>query len=190
MDKQVTIFVEGKSDKEFLEAFINANSFNIKADIKTNNGNSINQAMINQIKESLANDIVVYIIFDADSSFNNTNEAIIKQLATAGISTNQVKIFLFPNNQQSGCLEDLLCEIAIHKKAIDCFDNYKKCLMLNDFNTTHISKKSKMYAYREIMGITTKQIQPSNITNNNIFDFNAKCLESLKDFFNHISKEG
>lgn len=190
MDKQVTIFVEGKSDKEFLEAFINENSFNIKADIKTNNGNSINQAMINQIKESLANDIVVYIIFDADSSFNNTNEAIMKQLATAGISTNQVKIFLFPNNQQSGCLEDLLCEIAIHKKAIDCFDNYKKCLMLNDFNTTHISKKSKMYAYREIMGITTKQIQPSNITNNNIFDFNAKCLESLKDFFNHISKEG
>ncbi len=106
----------------------------------------------------------------------------VKQLANAGIDTNQIKIFLFPNNQQSGCLKYLLCEIAIHKKAIDCFDNYKKCLMLNDFNTTHISKKSKMYAYREIMGITTKQIQPNNIIINKIFDFNAKCLESLKDF--------
>lgn len=113
----------------------------------------------------------------------------IKQLANAGIDTNQIKIFLFPNNQQSGCLKYLLCEIAIYKKAIDCFDNYKKCLMLNDFNTTHISKKSKMYAYGEIMGITTKQIQPNNIIINKIFDFNAKCLESLKDFFNYINKD-
>ena len=90
--------------------------------------------------------------------------------------------FLFPNNRDAGCLEDLLIAILKDgKKAQECFDNYKQCLKgkgLTDLSGTK-EKKARLYACLEAYGAASKE---PDFDNKSLFDLGHSDLEPIKSF--------
>ncbi|WP_338075855.1 DUF3226 domain-containing protein [Brachyspira hampsonii] len=97
-------------------------------------------------------------------------------------------IFLFPNNNSLGTLEDLLSNIAVIKDIINCFDKYTNCITSIP-ETVIPAKKAKIYAYLEsIKSYDKKTIKEDkrDYTNNNLWNLNDKYLNPLKEFFDSI----
>ncbi|GAA7853071.1 hypothetical protein HpMS178_01350 [Helicobacter pylori] len=104
----------------------------------------------------------VCIIFDADkkesqesdAGFDNKLEHIREKFKEKGIDFPREQIFLFPNNQDDGDLEDLLLEIANHKEFINCFESYLDCIKKKEhYKPIKNIRKSKWYAYLEALGL-------------------------------------
>ncbi|GAA6792236.1 hypothetical protein Kyoto1A_05700 [Helicobacter pylori] len=76
------------------------------------------------------------IIFDADkkesqesdAGFDNKLKYIREKFKEEGIDFPREQIFLFPNNQDDGDLEDLLLKIAKHEEFINCFESHLDCI--------------------------------------------------------------
>lgn len=179
---KIYIYVEGKSDKDFLDCFLRYWSKSKSFEVNINaNSNVITENLLNKIKSHKDNDEQVLIIFDADKNFVQTQKRIVKE--SQGLMTAQ-EIFLFPNNSDNGELETLLLEIAKDKKPCECFKCYINCL--GDLKD-NVFKKSAMFAYREATG-TEKKIKDKKETKiiqtefERIFKFESNALEPLKSF--------
>lgn len=183
---KIYIYVEGKSDKEFLDCCLRYWSKSKSFEVNVNaNSNVITENLLNKIKSHKDNDEQVLIIFDADESFAKTQERIIRK--SQGLITAQ-EIFLFPNNSDNGELETLLLEIARNKKPCECFKCYVECL--GDLKD-NVLKKSAMFAYREAMGVESKDKKKQKILQaefERIFDFESHALNPLKQFIKKLSK--
>lgn len=197
---KIYIYVEGKSDKEFLDCYLRYLGKDSECyEIIPNGSNAVNakyksgqKNLFTKIKSHKDNKEQVLIIFDADKDFIQTQERIIGQ--SQGLMSTQ-EIFLFPNNQSNGELETLLLEIATNKKPCECFKCYIECLgNLKD----NILKKSAMFAYREAMGIEKKikgknqereKIEILQTEFERIFDFESCALNPLKQFIANYCKE-
>lgn len=185
------IVVEGESDKYFISQYY---LYKNKVDFKiiVNNGNILHEATNTNIIKSLNNGEKVCIIFDADKSYKNTIEQIRNKL---GNLANQVEIFLFPDNKSNGELETLLIQIAKQNEFVECFDNYINCIESKDKEAVkNIYKKSKMYAYQEVVGLQ-KEIKKINENNkisrdflyrekifSKYFNFDSPALKPLEEF--------
>lgn len=185
------IIVEGESDKCFIsQYYLYKKKSNFK--IIVNNGNILCEATNTNIIKSLNNGEKVCIIFDADKSYKNTIEQIRNKL---GNLANQVEIFLFPDNKSNGELETLLIQIAKQNEFVECFDNYINCIESKDKEAVkNIYKKSKMYAYQEVVGLQ-KEIKKINENNkisrdflyreeifSKYFNFDSPALKPLEEF--------
>lgn len=204
------IVVEGKSDEEFLRQYMLYKKIDISFKIIQNDSNGLNNATITKIKKGLDDGKKVYIIFDADKSYDKTLKRIKKKLKKQLVdSADTIGVFLFPNNKDSGELETLLIDIAKQPQFVECFDNYVECVKSKDIDNinvvNNINKKSKMFAYREVIGLEKflkqlkcrfKQIKlkqldddktPRNFLATNeifsqYFDFDSPKLEPLREF--------
>lgn len=180
------IVVEGKSDEEFLRQYLLYKKIDISFKIIQNGGNGLNDETIRQIQRKLDDGEKVCIIFDADKSHNNTLNQLKKDL---GNLSNEVDIFLFPNGKDNGELETLLTDIAKQPQFVKCFDNYVKCIESNDINIVdNIDKKSKMFAYREVVGLgkllkksPSKLLETKEIFSQ-YFNFDSQELKPLWEF--------
>lgn len=190
---KIYIYVEGKSDKEFVDCCLKHWGRLEFFEVNINaNSNAIQENLLNKIKSHKDNDEQVLIIFDADKDFIQTQERIIGE--SQGLMSAQ-EIFLFPNNQSNGELETLLLEIATNKKPCECFKRYIECLgNLKD----NILKKSAIFAYREAMGAEKKikgknqekeKIEILQTEFERIFDFESHVLNPLKQFIANYCKE-
>ncbi|GHP80040.1 hypothetical protein VN1272_05350 [Helicobacter pylori] len=133
----------------------------------------------------------VCIIFDADkkesqesdAGFDNKLEHICKELKEKRIDFPREQIFLFPNNQDDGDLEDLLLEIAKHEEFINCFESYLDCIKKKEhYKPIKNIRKSKWYAYLEVLGLENLY------TKKNIFDTEGKVKDQYKGDYEKLQE--
>ena len=165
------IYVEGEEDEKFLKAYIEfLGNSNFNFELVPIKGKDKLIGRKNDIEDNLLDGSNVSIIFDADSSYEETKKRIEKTLN--GLA---VKIFLFPDNGRSGILENLLEQIINpqHKRIFDCFEEYKQCI--GEYELPDI--KAKIYAYKEALGI-----RESPFANYRYWNFEHAALEPLRNF--------
>lgn len=141
------------------------------------------------IIENYENNKNSILILDADSDFEARKMEVLSDFEKFGIP---IKLFLFPNNQAQGSLETLLCEIAVEKKIISCFEAYEKCI--TGFQSPVI--KSKIFAYLDALlpsnqkkGNSIDLISEKNrdYRNAHHWDLNNAFLDPLKAFLQQFS---
>ncbi|GAA7864797.1 hypothetical protein JP0474_01990 [Helicobacter pylori] len=128
-NKEILIFVEGPSDRFFLEIYLLYLYFQGKFPIKNFKVQNVDGK--NNLSKRLL-EIEKYdktlIIFDADKDYESNKKEILKIVSKTKQTISEEQIFLFPNNQDDGDLEDLLLKTANHKEFINCFDSYLDCI--------------------------------------------------------------
>ncbi len=151
-DKEILIFVEGPSDKVFLEVYLYfledlpIKNFKVK-DVKGKDNLSKRLLEIEKYDKTL-------IIFDADKDYESNKKEILKVVSKTKQTISEEQIFLFPNNQDDGDLEILLLKIAKHKEFINCFEGYLDCIKKAEHcKPIKNIRKNKLYAYLEALGL-------------------------------------
>ncbi len=197
-DKEILIFVEGPSDKVFLEAYlyfledIPIKNFKVK-DVTEKDNLSKRLLEIEKYDKTL-------IIFDADKDYESNKKEILKVVSKTKQTISEEQIFLFPNNQDDGDLETLLLEIAKHDDFLKCFEGYLECIKSKKhYKPIKNIRKSKWYAYLEALGLENLDIfdskgkikekhQEEYEKLKEVIDFNSKSLIPLKDFLGQFAE--
>ncbi|MFP6263797.1 DUF3226 domain-containing protein [Helicobacter pylori] len=154
-NKEILIFVEGPSDRFFLEIYLLYLYFQEKFPIKNFKVQNIDG------KDNLSKRLLeiekydkTLIIFDADKDYESNKKEILKVVSKTKQTISEEQIFLFPNNQDDGDLETLLLKIAKHKEFINCFESYLDCIKKKeDCKPIKNIRKNKWYAYLEALGL-------------------------------------
>ncbi|GAA9655210.1 hypothetical protein HpHCM49_03640 [Helicobacter pylori] len=212
-DKEILIFVEGPSDKVFLEVYlyfledIPIKNFKVQ-NIKGKDNLSKRLLEIEQYAKTL-------IIFDADKDYESNKKEILKVVSKTKQTISEEQIFLFPNNQDDGDLETLLLEIAKHDEFLKCFEGYLECIKSKEhYKPIKNIRKNMLYAYLEVFELQ-KFFQYKWDTNNKkneeniiiddkgkikekheedyrrlkeVIDFNSKSLIPLKNFLGQFAE--
>ena len=201
--KKFQIIVEGDADKKFFEDYYHhlfhkkapegSITLPIKNDKKGGYKKLFKEEAINPLKENSAYGVKNLVIFDADKDI----EARRKELLTIQKQYDvEFELFLLPNNQDAGALEDLLENIINpnNRPIFDCWENYEKELVALDIPErtppplTTPAKKTKIYGYLEaLLGESKSQKDlikevNRNYENNLHWDLDAEYLEPLKEF--------
>jgi hypothetical protein len=215
MAKFTQIFVEGEGDVKFISDYIahivpnstvemdnKGKVANISIDgvskIKVrglNGWTDIQNVHSEFIPNTTNEEGVNLIIFDADTVENEGGFAKRKQEIEDKNKGLSYEIFLFPNNQDDGALEELLENIIVNnnKPIFDCWDGYEQCLRSKTIAgrakpLTTPAKKSKIYAYLSALLDNSKKQQdlakdPNRDYNNaEHWNLDAEYLKPLKDF--------
>ncbi|MGL2484126.1 DUF3226 domain-containing protein [Helicobacter pylori] len=148
-DKEILIFVEGPSDKVFLEVYLYfledlpIKNFKVQ-NIKGKDNLSKRLLEIEKYDKTL-------IIFDADKDYESNKKEILKVVSKTKQTISEEQIFLFPNNQDDGDLETLLLEIAKHDEFLKCFEGYLECIKSKEhYKLIRNIRKNMLYAYLEV----------------------------------------
>ncbi|MCQ2938731.1 hypothetical protein JT203_02990 [Helicobacter pylori] len=148
-DKEILIFVEGPSDKVFLEVYLYfledlpIKNFKVQ-NIKGKDNLSKRLLEIEKYNKTL-------IIFDADKDYESNKKEILKVVSKTKQTISEEQIFLFPNNQDDGDLETLLLEIAKHDEFLKCFEGYLECIKSKEhYKPIRNIRKNMLYAYLEV----------------------------------------
>ncbi|WQW82661.1 hypothetical protein FOG20_01775 [Helicobacter pylori] len=209
-DKEILIFVEGPSDKVFLEAYlyfledIPIKNFKVK-DVTGKDNLSKRLLEIEKYDKTL-------IIFDADKDYESNKKEILSKTQQ---KITEEQIFLFPNNQDDGDLETLLLEIAKHDEFLKCFEGYLECIKSKEhYKPIKNISKSKWYAYLEVFelqnffkdkrnkndkkneekiiiddkGKIRKEYKEEYEKLKEVIDFNSNSLIPIKDFLGQFAK--
>ncbi|WQY27454.1 hypothetical protein KVK69_01895 [Helicobacter pylori] len=197
MSKKILIYTEGKSDRNFLGRYLNFLKCEDRFDIFDIEGKDklILGEFPEIIEKILKNKHQTYkqvcIIFDADkkesqesdAGFDNKLEHICEKLKEKGIDFPREQIFLFPNNQDDGDLEDLLLKIAKHKEFINCFESYLDCIKKKEhYKPIKNIRKNMLYAYLEALGLEDLY------TKKNIFDIEGKVKNECKEKYEKLKE--
>ncbi|HAT80986.1 MAG TPA: hypothetical protein DCS17_06245 [Flavobacterium sp.] len=200
MDLPVRIFCEGHSDQRFLRDFIFL-TYNISiTDSELKKNEKIYRldgwSNLKIQKEKIVEDFSEYtslIFLDADdkkvidkSGFDATIKFVTELMATWNWS--KYDIFVLPNHQDTGTVEDLL-ENVINKKhsqIFECWNEFENCLS-KDKSLTIPAKKSKIYSYLECLhGVTNQEKDKCKDPNR---DFQDESLWDIRNLENpYISK--
>ncbi|WQW58409.1 hypothetical protein KVJ84_02005 [Helicobacter pylori] len=215
-DKEILIFVEGPSDKVFLEVYlyfledIPIKNFKVRS---TNGKDNLSSKLLLETEKYDK----TLIIFDADKNYESNKKEILSKTQQ---KITEEQIFLFPNNQDDGDLETLLLEIAKHKEIIQCFKRYLKCIeckyigIKEHHELIRNIRKNMLYAYLEVFELQ-KFFQYKWDTNNKkneeniiiddkgkikeehqeeyeklkeVIDFKSKSLIPLKNFLRQFAE--
>ncbi len=197
MSKKTLIYTEGKSDKNFLSWCLDVWKNEAHFDIIHVGGKDklFSDEFCKRIENILKNKNQEYkqvcIIFDADkkesqerdAGFDNKLGHIRKQLKEKGIDFPREQIFLFPNNQDDGDLEDLLLKIAKHEEFINCFESHLDCIKKQEhYKPIKKIRKNMLYAYLEALGLEDLY------TKKNIFDTEGKVKDQYKGDYERLKK--
>ncbi|WRA98690.1 hypothetical protein E5L35_01805 [Helicobacter pylori] len=211
-DKEILIFVEGPSDKVFLEVYLYfledlpIKNFKVQ-NIKGKDNLSKRLLEIEKYDKTL-------IIFDADNYKSNKKE-ILTVVSKTKQTISEEQIFLFPNNQDDGDLETLLFKIAKHDEFLKCFEGYLECIKSKEhYKPIKNIRKNMLYAYLEVFGlekffkyeldINNKENKKKIIIDDKgkikekykeeyeklkeVIDFNSKSLIPLKNFLGQFAE--
>ena len=110
------------------------------------------QAVVNTPGFSIVNSLG--IIRDADTNFASTFQSVQSALINSSLpvpnqplipiisqrSVNRVDVFIMPNNQDPGCLEDLLLQSVLQNQEIICVSDFFTCLDSYQITPRQISK--------------------------------------------------
>ncbi len=180
-DKEILIFVEGPSDKVFLEVYLYfledlpIKNFKVK-DVKGKDNLSKRLLEIEKYDKTL-------IIFDVDKDYESNKKEILKVVSKTKQTISEEQIFLFPNNQDDGDLETLLLEIAKHDEFLKCFEGYLECIKSKEYyKPIKNIRKNMLYAYLEAFGLEDLY------TKKNIFDTEGKVKDQYKGDYEKLTE--
>ncbi len=197
-DKEILIFVEGPSDKVFLEVYLYfledlpIKNFKVQ-NIKGKDNLSKRLLEIEKYDKTL-------IIFDADKDYESNKKEILKVVSKTKQTISEEQIFLFPNNQDDGDLETLLLEIAKHDEFLKCFEGYLECIKSKEYyKPIKNIRKNMLYAYLEVFGLEnlTKTDGKDKIKEKHkeeyeklkeVIDFSLNSLIPLKNFLGQFAE--
>ncbi len=195
-DKEILIFVEGPSDKIFLEVYLYfLEYFPIKNfKVRSINGKCNLSSHLNEIEQYAK----TLIIFDADKDYESNKREILKVVSKTQQKITEEQIFLFPNNQDDGDLETLLLEIAKHKEIIQCFKRYLKCIeckcigIKEHHGPIKNIRKNMLYAYLEVFELQKFFQYKWDTSNKNekyiIIDDKGKIKERYKEEYEKLKE--
>ncbi|GAA7373226.1 hypothetical protein HpCK89_00760 [Helicobacter pylori] len=154
-NKEMLIFVEGSSDRFFLEVYLLYLYFQEKFPIKNFKVQNVDgKGNLSKRLLEIEKYDKTLIIFDTDKDHESNKKEILKIVSKTKQIISEEQIFLFPNNQDDGDLETLLLEIANHKEFINCFESYLNCIKKQEhYKPIKNIRKSKWYAYLEVLGL-------------------------------------
>ncbi|MGN8488434.1 DUF3226 domain-containing protein [Helicobacter pylori] len=182
-DKEILIFVEGPSDKVFLEVYLYfledlpIKNFKVQ-NIKGKDNLSKRLLEIEKYDKTL-------IIFDANKDYESNKKEILTVVSKRKQTISEEQIFLFPNNQDDGDLETLLLEIAKHDEFLKCFEGYLECIKSKEYyKPIKNIRKNMLYAYLEALGL-------ENLTKTNIdvFDSKGKIKSKYEENYKKLTEE-
>ncbi len=197
MRKDFNIFVEGVADARFFRQYIHHVFGEEVADnrlvILKGWDNLKKEASAVRMRSMSANGGVNLVIVDADKDFQARQAEIAKWQQANEV---EFELFLLPNNQDKGALEDLLENIINpnNRPILDCWEDYEKELVKLEIPDrtppplTTPAKKTKIYGYLEaLLGESKSQkelIKEVNRDYENTLHWNldAEYLEPLKEF--------
>ncbi|GAA8568085.1 hypothetical protein HpDR60_16190 [Helicobacter pylori] len=211
-DKEILIFVEGPSDKVFLEVYLYfledfpIKNFKVK-DVKGKDNLSKRLLEIEKYDKTL-------IIFDADKDYESNKKEILTVVSKTKQTISEEQIFLFPNNQDDGDLETLLLKIAKHDEFLKCFEGYLECIKSKEhYKPITNIRKNMLYAYLEVFELekffqynwdTNSKKQEKCLIDDKgkikeehkeeyeklkeVIDFNSKSLIPLKNFLGQFAE--
>ena len=193
MANNIKIFVEGIADGKFLKDYISyikpGYEMSKETIIDTGGWTHIDsqkakgEGIQNQMKQNTECGGTNLVIFDADKDFNTRKQEIESWKSKYKID---FELFLLPNNQDIGALEDLLEKIIIESNhpILDCWDKFESCIQSNASQAmgrslTIPAKKTKIYAYLEVLlGVTKKEKENIKESNRNYGDKGHWHLDS------------
>ena len=195
--KKFLIIVEGEADKKFMEDYYH-HLFQTPAPknsiIHTGGYKKLaDEVILRQMQMSSDQGGMNLIIFDADDDYKARWEELSSLKEQYGV---EFELFLFPNNQDAGALEDLLENIinSNNRPILDCWENYEEELRKLEIPgrtpppLTTPAKKTKIYGYLEaLLGESKKEKKmikekERNYKNASHWDLDAEYLERLKEF--------
>lgn len=197
------IIVEGTADKKFFEDYYrhlfheNAPEGSITLPIKGDKDGGYQKLFsengINTLKEGMDNGATNLVIFDADDNIEDRRRELLSIRDRYGV---EFELFLLPNNQDAGALEDLLEHIINpnNQPIFDCWQHYEDELVQQEIPgrtpppLTTPAKKTKIYGYLESLLGTTKREKElikdpnRNYENTQHWNLDAEYLEPMKEF--------
>lgn len=197
MKKGLNIFVEGVADACFFKQYINHLFGETVADerivILKGWDNLKTEASALRMRSMSANGGVNLVIVDADKDFQGRKDKIERWQQANEV---EFELFLLPNNEDAGALEDLLENIINpnNRPILDCWEDYEKELVQLDIPDrtppplTTPAKKTKIYGYLEaLLGESKSQKElikevNRNYENTQHWNLDAVYLEPLKEF--------
>lgn len=194
------IFVEGDADKQLIKQLTEYLKIDTSQGliIKTEGCSSLispkkEHTFLNQMRRMTADGGKNLVIFDADNDFEHK-----KKELQDWKNCNQVdfELFLFPNNEHNGDLEDLLVNMINPENApiMNCWQKYEESLKTIELPwrkghpLTIPAKKTKIYAYLEVLlgtsGSEKNKIKEKNrdYLNENHWNKEASILKNLLYF--------
>lgn len=202
----IRIFVEGSSDKKFIEQYIeHVFGQKIYEEIVVVGGWTViksekfkSMPVFNKIVDTTNNGGKNLVIFDADISYEDRAKTVKNFLDNNDLD---YELFLFPDNQNSGELENLLEKMIPEQNLpiLDCWDGYEKCLGEKEgivgISLSIPPIKSKIYAYLETLSDTSKMVRkklnPENrdFLNSELWNLDSDVLKPLRDFLTNTFQE-
>lgn len=195
--KKFLIIVEGDADKKFMEDYYH-HLFQFSAPknsiIHTGGYKKLaDEVILRQMQMNTDQGGVNLVIFDADDDYKTRWEELSSLKEQYGV---EFELFLFPNNQDAGALEDLLENIinSNNRPILDCWENYEEELRKLEIPgrtpppLTTPAKKTKIYGYLEaLLGESKKEKKmikeiERNYENPLHWDLDAEYLERLEEF--------
>lgn len=195
------IFVEGIADKRFIEQLVESifdkpvpSGFVIKTEgCSKLVSPTTEQTFINEMQRTTADGGVNLVIFDADTDCEERRRELLDWKRRSLVD---FELFLFPDNVNSGELEDLLQNIINpeNQPVMKCWDKYEESLKnvsltwRNGMPLTTPAKKTRIYAYLEaLLGASNSEkdkIKEKNrdYKNKNHWDLQAQALSGLTTF--------
>ncbi len=127
---KLKIFVEGETDKKFIQDYLaHLNMCEYVGEIINCGGKDslLSGRLESFIRNFHDQGYRNLVIFDADNNPKARRDELEKLKTRDNLS---FEYFLFPNNKDSGEIEDLFVRIisSEHRSVFDCFDNYVECL--------------------------------------------------------------
>ena len=200
--KKFLIIVEGDADKKFIEDYFHhlfkavapKNSIIHTGDLVKGTGGYkrlASEINIQQMRMNTNQGGVNLVIFDADDDYNARWEELSLLKEQCGV---EFELFLFPNNQDAGELEDLLENIINpnNRSIFDCWKNYEDELSKLEIPDrtppplTTPAKKTKIYGYLEALLLKHEKEKikdkKRNYENPLHWNLDAEYLERLKVF--------
>lgn len=134
-----------------------------------------------KFEESTDKEGINVVLFDADNNIFQRRNDLNQQKADLNI---QYHLFLFPNDTDAGCIENLLIQIVKpkYKAVLLCFDEYCACISKVDLPTLNPNIKSKLFAFLEATGQGTK-LNEVNFLDTSFWDLEHEALDNLRSFF-------
>ena len=137
MKKRFRIFVEGAADKKFLGDYyrhlfhedVPNHSINHTGELMGNTTGGYqklsHEMNIREMRINSDNDGVNLVIFDADDDIEARRRELLSIQDKFGV---EFELFLLPNNQDAGTLEDLLENIINpnNRPIFDCWEHYEQ----------------------------------------------------------------